>query len=178
MGGFNSGRTGQKRSTDSMHRLDIRKLRDSITTDTTGVTLFQQRKNSDTEMTTQIAIDRTECNYGGSRAWWLCPRCSKRIAVLWGDSEGYACRHCQRLSYASDRVAKDTKPFRRANKVRERLGWGGGVASPPGDKPPGMHWRTYLRLMTKLNRHSIDAMRTTDKVTARIKGKLASLGLT
>jgi len=166
-----------KRTTDSLTRLDIRKLRDSIDGTTTGVTLFQQCQNSDTGPGLQIAIDRTECNYGGSRAWWICPRCSKRVAVLWGDSVGFACRHCQRLNYQSTRTAESSKPFRRADKLRRQLGWIAGVANDPGDKPTGMHWRTYLRLMTKLNKHAIDALRSTDRLTARIKGKLASLGL-
>ena len=158
-----------KRSTNAMHRLDVRNVHgidhaDNVTVETNNGKCWQ------------IAIDRTPCNYGGHRAWWICPRCGGRAGVLWGDRTGFACRHCQRLNYASTRVKVSSRPFDRANKLRERLGWGGGVANLPGDKPKGMHWRTYSRLITQLHRHSIDAMRSTDKATARIMGKLASMG--
>jgi len=165
-----------KRSTESMVRLDIHQLHD-INEDTIGVSVFKQRQNNDTGPGIQIAIERTECHYGGTRAWWQCPRCGKRCAVLWGDSAGFACRHCQRLNYASTRVKVSSRPFERANKIRERLGWGGGVANLPGDKPKGMHWRTYGRLIAQLHRHSIDAMRSTDKATARINRMVANMGL-
>ena len=37
--------------------------------------------------------------------------------------------------------------MRRADTIRRRLGWCAGIANPPGDKPKGMHWRTYNRLL-------------------------------
>ncbi len=30
-----------------------------------------------------VALDRTDCNYGGSRPWWLCPQCERRCAILY-----------------------------------------------------------------------------------------------
>ena len=162
-------RTPTKRSTSAFVRLDIRTVLGSMKT--VSVTLSNASGPGIT-----IEVVRTPCHFGGSRTWWLCPRCGNRFAVLWGNSAGFACRHCQRLNYASTRVAASNKPFRRANKIRARLGWGGGVAHDLGDKPKGMHWRTYLRLMTELNRHSIAAMQSTDKLAKRLTVKLAGIG--
>jgi hypothetical protein len=30
-----------------------------------------------------VELDRTACNYGGERPWWLCPECGRRCAVLY-----------------------------------------------------------------------------------------------
>jgi len=200
MGGFNSGRHGGKSTTAGRSTIDVRKLqREGLLTPGTqfesswtrngqpngsisvvvndGSVNLIYRHGGDTgqDMDYPVLVDWTPCNYGGSRAWWLCPCCGRRVALLYA-SKVFSCRHCQRLAYASDRVAKADKPYRRANKLRERLGWGGGVANLPGDKPKGMHWRTYGRLIAQLHRHSIDALHSTDKATARIMGKLASMG--
>ena len=65
-----------------------------------------------------------------------------------------------------------SKHFSRANKVRDRLGWGGGVASPMGDRPKGMHLTTYLRLLTELSRHGIAALPSTEKLVSQMTRKL------
>jgi hypothetical protein len=39
--------------------------------------------------------------------------------------------------------------MRRADTIRQRLGWKAGIANPAGGKPKGMHWRTYERLKAK-----------------------------
>jgi hypothetical protein len=35
-----------------------------------------------TPMTKRVPLDRTPCNFGGTRAWLCCPRCSRRVGVL------------------------------------------------------------------------------------------------
>lgn len=46
---------------------------------------------------------RTSTPTGGERAWWLCPSCDRRCAVLYlpDDRERLGCRACCRLVYAS-----------------------------------------------------------------------------
>src|SRR5450830_1886498 len=41
-----------------------------------------------------VRLDWTNCNYGGQRAWWLCPAagCGRRVAVLYNGTI-FACRH-------------------------------------------------------------------------------------
>lgn len=95
----------------------------------------------------RIQITRTACNYGGSRPWVICPHCGKRYAVLCLGSHGrFACRKCLNLCYASQQKSPQNSLFDRADKLRVRLGWGAGIGNPEGDKPVGMHWRTYYRI--------------------------------
>ena len=93
-----------------------------------------------------VRFDHTPCTYGGTRRWWLCPSCGRRVAVLYGPGKLFACRHCYRLVYASQREAEDDRARRQAEKIRRRLGWPAGIANPDGGKPKGMHWRTFERL--------------------------------
>jgi len=201
MGGSNSGRHGGKSTTRGRNTLDVRKLqRDgvlipgyrfesswtrngqpsgaiSVVVNERGVHLIY-RHGGDTgqDMNYPVLIDWTPCNYGGKRAWWKCPCCGRRVAVLYS-GKMFACRHCHRLDYESTRTAPDSKPYERADKLRKRLGWCAGVANPTGDKPKGMHWKTYGRLMHQLNGHSIAAMQSTDKLLKQLTGRLASTGM-
>ena len=119
-----------------------------------------------------VAVQWSPCNYGGNRPWWTCPGCGRRVAVLFG-GDRFACRHCHDLAYKSTRTAKSSRCYDRANKIRQRLGWGGGIASPPGTKPKGMHWKTYLRLLRRLNAHATDSDKITGKLVARLQKRLA-----
>ena len=94
-----------------------------------------------------VTLEWTPCNLGGRRAWFLCPAkgCGRRVAILYGGSI-FACRHCHRLAYDCQRETDGDRAMRRADTIRRRLGWGAGIANPPGEKPKGMHWRTFERL--------------------------------
>jgi hypothetical protein len=94
-----------------------------------------------------VQLDWTECNFGGRRAWFLCPAsgCSRRVAILYGGAL-FACRHCYQLAYPSQREAAHDRAMRRAEKIRERLGWEPGILNRSGCKPKWMRWRTYERL--------------------------------
>ena len=195
---FNSGRAATKRSTDNMHALDIRKIARagrltpgspfnwqwsrgsnvvasiSLTVYTiASVTLdYRTRRNGEWQNKRyDIKVDWTACNYGGERPWWLCPCCGRRVAVLWGGGT-YACRHCQQINYDSTRTAESSKPFDRAGKIRKRLGWVPGVAHGIGDRPRGMHMKTYLRLLQQYNVHAQATLASTDNLLKRIKGSL------
>ena len=123
-----------------------------------------------------VAVEWSACNYGGKRPWWVCPDCGKRVAILFGGRR-FACRHFHDLTYKSTRTAPGSECYGRANKIRARLGWGGGVASPPGNKPKGMHWSTYSRLIKQLNAHCIEASYEMDSTNDRIQKKLEGMGL-
>ena len=79
----------------------------------------------------------------------------------------FACRQCQRLAYASQREAPDDRACRRADKLRDRLGWEAGILNGEGNKPKGMHWLTYERLKARHNEH----------VNQSLAGMAAKLGL-
>jgi hypothetical protein len=100
-----------------------------------------------------VRIERTPCHLGGSRPWFICPGrgCGRRAAVLYGGAV-YACRHCHELVYPSTREHVGDRLARRADRIRERLGWRAGILNPPGSKPKWMRWDTYRRLREEHNR--------------------------
>jgi hypothetical protein len=95
-----------------------------------------------------VNLTTTPCHIGGERHWFLCPAhgCGQRVAVIYGGGI-FACRKCHQLAYPSQREDPSDRAVRRADRLRARLGWPGGVLEGAGwDKPKGMHWRTYERL--------------------------------
>ena len=95
----------------------------------------------------QVWFDRTPCNYGGERLWFLCPNCSKRVAVLYCAGIRFLCRHCYDLSYRSQRESYMQRMIRRARRVRQHLGASENLLMPIREKPKGMHHRTFERLV-------------------------------
>lgn len=87
-----------------------------------------------------VPLERTPCHYGGTRPWFHCPRCSRRVAVLFLRSNGFACRHCQRVAYASQSDDLCGRTWRRQAKLEARLG-------PNWQRPKGMHHRTRTQLL-------------------------------
>jgi hypothetical protein len=115
-----------------------------------------------------VRLDWTNCKFGGRRAWWLCPAvgCGRRVAVLFG-GRVFACRRCHDLAYRCQRETDDDRATRRANKLRDRLEWEPGILNGNGDKPKGMHWRTFERLREE---HDV-------KVAASLAGMAEKMGL-
>ncbi|MDP1651775.1 MAG: hypothetical protein Q8L56_03535 [Rhodocyclaceae bacterium] len=177
MGGFGSGRHGGKDTTNAHWRLDVRLLqRDGLLTpgrawtttwtrngeevaaiqartEADRVILNYLHRSGDGEWKNEecpVSLDWTDCTYGGRRAWFICPAagCGRRVAVLHSGAI-FACRHCYRLAYACECETADDRTARRANRIRERLGWHVGILNPKGWKPKGMHWRTFKRLEAK-----------------------------
>jgi hypothetical protein len=172
MGGIGSGRRGGKRAQDNARRLDIRRLcrkgqpfigraftltweryRTTVRNACLEVHPFHveithQRRTGEASwenVTYTVWLSWTPCTYGGQRAWWLCPRCDRRVAILY-DGHTFACRHCHQLSYRCQGESKADRAIRRVNKLRSQLGWPPGVLNLDGDKPAGMSYRKYLRL--------------------------------
>ncbi len=118
-----------------------------------------------------IYLAWTPCTYGGRRALFICPAsgCGRRVAILFGGGI-FACRHCYRLAYPSQRETGYDRALRRANKIRERLGWEPGILNPEGwEKPKGMHRRTFRRLKKDHDAFAAAAF-------SGIAAKLGSLG--
>ncbi|MGH9816034.1 MAG: hypothetical protein ACRD6I_08155, partial [Candidatus Acidiferrales bacterium] len=114
------------------------------------VTLIYRHRSGGAEWMDEqypVRIVRTRCKLGGSRAWFICPAvgCGRRVAILYGGGI-FACRHCYRLAYSSQRETADDRAARRADKIRERLSWEPGILNGNGWKPKGMRWRTFERL--------------------------------
>lgn len=120
------------------------------------------------DMKYPVYLSWTGCNYGGQRAWWLCPArgCGRRVAVLYGGSV-YACRHCHKLAYSSQREQAHDRAGSRADTIRKLLGWEPGILNGNGGKPKGMHWTTFMRLQGIHNAY----------VNQALEGMSAKLGL-
>ena len=89
----------------------------------------------------------TSCNYGNSRVWFMCPRCSKRVAILYVNTQ-IACRTCQRLNYASQQKTKGMcQDQDRMNKIRQKLNWPLYQDVLFRTKPKGMHYKTFYHLV-------------------------------
>jgi hypothetical protein len=101
-----------------------------------------------------VFLEWTPCHLGGQRPWFRCPGagCGKRVALLYG-GQRFLCRHCQSLSYESQRETWDDRAIRKANRIRRKLGWRSGIANGHGPKPPGMHWLTFWKLAMKHDRY-------------------------
>jgi hypothetical protein len=99
----------------------------------------------------EIAIQTRSvpCRYGGSRTYFLCPRCWRRCELIAMTTSGrqWGCRKCLRLRYTSQRLAPADRMERRADALWERAG------ADSGDglvvKQKWMRWRTYKRLMKR-----------------------------
>ncbi|WP_216597714.1 hypothetical protein [Loktanella sp. 3ANDIMAR09] len=101
------------------------------------------------DMDYPVQIDWTPCHLGGTRAWFLCPArgCGRRVATLYGGAV-FACRHCHGLAYPSENESARDRAARRADKLRERLGWPVGIFNGSNwGRPKGMHRATYWRLV-------------------------------
>jgi len=176
MGGIGSGRRyqGGKDTTNDYRVLDVRWLRRSglLTPGRSGITSwsrdgntiasiqvraeadrvvlnYQSRNHNDDWQAKEypIYLDWTDCHLGGRRAWFRCPAqgCSRRVAILYSGAL-FACRLCRQLAYESQRETGPDRAARRADRIRDKLGWERGILNGDGIKPKGMHWRTFERL--------------------------------
>jgi hypothetical protein len=112
-----------------------------------------------------VHIVRVPCRFGGTRPYFICPGvvngvpCGRRVVKLHGPGRYFLCRHCYRLTHASQSEGAWDRALRRANKIRMRLGGEPGMASPFPPRPKGMWRRTYERLREEV----FEAERLADK---------------
>ena len=93
-----------------------------------------------------VRIIRVTCRFGGARPYFICPgivnglACERRVAKLHLSWRYFLCQHCHRLGHASQSENAWDRAFRRANKIRQRLGGDPGMAALFPRRPKGM-WR-------------------------------------
>ena len=173
MGGRGSGRrssyNGKAETNDSMP-LDIRKFTRqgllvpgnsfswqwlvndrqvsgiSIRVEFQGVVLSYRIRSIGEVVEQRVHTQTSPCHLGGQRHWFTCPRCSKRVAVLYAPGWYFACRGCGGLAYATQNEGTGDRASTKADKLRKRLGWVAGILNGSGGKPKGMHWQTYKRI--------------------------------
>ena len=118
----------------------------SVSVEPGGMTVVCHLKDSAQVVQQWVGTQTTPCTLGGHRYWFTCPRCDRRVAILYWVNENFACRHCHDLAYACQKEGAGDRAIRRADKIRERLRWAPGIAHGSGGKPFGMHWKTFWRL--------------------------------
>ena len=119
-----------------------------------GITLIYRTSTNGGEwrdVREPVTIIWEPCNFGGRRPYFLCPRCGRRIVKLYGLAR-FLCRSCNRLAYQCQRESGSDRALRKDWTLRAKLGGEPGMANPIPDKPKGMHWRTYNRIVDEIHR--------------------------
>ncbi len=110
--------------------------------------VYRYRQNDDDWRPMRIAVPLTStpCTFGGERHWFHCPICNRRCALLYIHAVA-GCRACMDVGYASQAETPLDRLRRRSDKLElllrgdDRRRW---------RRPPGMHHRTYRRIIDQL----------------------------
>jgi hypothetical protein len=100
-----------------------------------------------------IYLTTTGPNFGGKRRWFVCDQSGDRVRKLyWCPVQGrvgggWYGRNALGLTYYSQRLSRSDRPMLRAQRIRRKLGSDDGMDEP--EKPNGMHWTTYNRLLDR-----------------------------
>ena len=101
-------------------------------------------------------------HFGGWQWYFVCPRESRRVSVLWSlpGKRFFAGRKSwgNRFAYLSQYYAPGSRAHYMANKLCDRIGGPGASEDwyvPP--KPKGMRWRTYEHLSERCERYRVKA---------------------
>ena len=90
-----------------------------------------------------VLIVRTEAGFGGKRAWFVCPGCQRRRAILLIRNGRFRCRECHDLKYRSQAQDPIGRSWLVQAKLERRLG-------PNLTRPKGMHHKTREDLATRV----------------------------
>jgi hypothetical protein len=90
-----------------------------------------------------LAIVNTGCPYGGTRPWFACPRCARRVALLYLRGGYFGCRRCKRVAYSSQSEDVLDRLWRKQQRIESRL-------DDHWRRPKGMRTHTYDRLFAEL----------------------------
>ena len=129
--------------------------------------------------TEKVWLTHATPGYGGRRAWFRCPLCARRCAILYIAGR-LACRVCLGLAYRSERGTKQDRLNRKARKLLDRVGRAAISYEGFPPKPPGMWWRTYIRLAdqwAEIERRRIAAfLPMLARLHERVTGRPLSVG--
>ncbi|MBF0454029.1 MAG: hypothetical protein HQL72_04315 [Magnetococcales bacterium] len=114
---------------------------------------FRQGGGEWEEVEQPVGIVGVARHFGGEERYFVCPAvgCGRRVEKLFGAGKYFACRHCYRLSYRSQRERGIDRVISRMNQIRARLHSkpGGTMESIP-IRPPYMRQERYERLRDEL----------------------------
>lgn len=193
MGGIGSGIRNRKTSTGDCRSLDIKSVKELLkypnNTDSTitwenksSISLKKENNNyiklsyshtvngEKNDYNYSIGINYTNCNYGGQRAWIICPHCHERVTKLWLKRGVFYCRTCHNLNYFSSRISGDFTEIynRKITMLQKKLKVERDVMQWYAPKPKGMHYKTYNNLMNEL--HNLQALQNNYFISKLLHG--------
>ncbi|MCX7358137.1 MAG: hypothetical protein NT015_08360 [Alphaproteobacteria bacterium] len=128
---------------------------------------------ADAPIRSTVRLERRPCRFGGTRAYFRCPRCARatlRLAVL---ASGLMCGTCGRITWKSRRLGDTARLVRRADKLAGKLGLGTVLSSPR--RPARMRLETYARIVADLAPMQAEINRRLALRAARSKTPLGHL---
>jgi hypothetical protein len=125
----------------------------------------------------RVPIAWTACHLGGRRPWFICSvysggrYCGRRVALLYGAGELFACRRCYGLAYESQHEALHHRGLGKAQKIRMKLGGSPNMIESFPEKPKGMHRKRYAQLRTRHDAATQRAFGMTAAYLAGLRGR-------
>jgi hypothetical protein len=98
-----------------------------------------------------VKLERTACNYGGTRAWFLCPHCMSRRGVLYCAHLEFVCRECGNIRYESQQSSALDRAIAKRWKLHEKL-FGESKRRMWG-KTRAALFEEFIAVETELDRH-------------------------
>lgn len=102
----------------------------------------------------KVYIEWTPCNYGGQRAWFICPDCGENARRLYLKEGIFFCRKCHNLNYYSQQISKTDQLMDGIREkiycIQKKLKAERDPLSHWEPRPKGMHFATYQRLLQEL----------------------------
>lgn len=119
-----------------------------------------------------VQIERRPCRFGGTRAYFICPSCTRRTLRLAVRSAGLRCGTCARITWGSRRETQTRRVIRKANKLAFRLGLDSFIDPPC--RPPHMRTATFAQIVAELETLKAEVNRRVAARLACAKGELGA----
>lgn len=139
---FGAGRPQERLQTIQLASEDVRVL--------SRVQFWNATKRSTWVGEEEVAIDWQPCRFGGCRAWFICPACERRCALLYIWRGAPQCARCRRLAHPSQSMDRFDRSWVRTRKIEARLGVADSRTTFPL-KRKWKHWDGYERLLQSLH---------------------------
>jgi len=137
------------------------------TTDDLSINCHIQR-SPEYNISEKVELTYTNCYLGGSRPWMVCPRCHRRIMILYLATAGLGCRHCLNLTYASRNEGRTDQLLRSVRNSRKKVGAATDLSTPIPPKKKWQQNKKYNRLRKKAERYEIKFLGLMDEKIKRM----------
>ena len=115
-----------------------------------------------------VWLEYSACRYGGRRPWLLCPKCGRRVRVLYlAEHSIFSCRACAKLNYRSTRQTKLERLERQVEEARRKL-------NGEGEKR-GPYRKTRERLQGKIERMETEMERRKSAALVTLWARVVAL---